>query len=235
MLTFLLDNAKYIAVISGFLAGMPIVGKRRGRLGLKRQWQTALVCMMFSVFSVLSAVIFAGFESVLGGKGFVFNAISTYGIYFICPFLIMAAAKPMGIDRRKIMDVYALYAMPSLFFLRINCLISGCCEGCRIGHTGFFWPTRELEMAFYALALLWLLRRERRKTVDGTAFPLLMAAYGAFRFAVEWMRDTEADTFFHLAHWWSLAAVIIGISVYSELIDKPHPSGKKDGERSNIK
>lgn len=227
MPAYIIDNAKYIAVFLGFLVGAPLAVRRREKLGLHRSWQAVLICLMFSVFSVLSAIVFAGFESLLDGNGFVFDAISTYGIYFICPFLIILTAKAFKLDTGKLMDVYALYAPVSLFFLRINCLISDCCGGVQIGHTGLFWPTRQLEMVFYVLIFLWLLHREKKGAFVGTAFPLFMTSYGVFRFIVEWVRETEESTAFHLAHWWSLAAFIIGISIYSELSNKSYSRGKR--------
>lgn len=213
---FLLDNSKYAAILLGFLLGLPLVWNRRQKLRFHSVGQAALLCLAFSVCSVLSALLFATLEGLISGDGFHFGAISTYGVYFICPPLLLLLGRVTGIDRKQEMDAFALYALPSLFFLRINCLISGCCGGRPIGATGLNWPTREAEMVFYAVMLLVLLRREKTGAPPGTAFPLLMAAYGTFRFVVEWFRTGEGNYLLHLAHGWSVAAVIIGLGLYFE-------------------
>lgn len=162
-------------------------------------------------------MLFAGIESLIAGEGFRFGAISTYGVYFICPVLLIFAAKICQKDIRSVFDVFALYAMPSLFLIRCNCLLSGCCGGTEIPGTGLHWPTREAEMLFYVFMLIFLIRREKNGALKGTAFPLLMIFYGGFRFIEEWFRAASGAGMIHLAHLWSLIAIAIGCSVYFEL------------------
>lgn len=225
------EYSKYLAVLLGLLAGYPLVWRQKETLGLKKGWQAVLLCICFSACSVLSALVFATLEGLMGGKGLAFGAISTYGVYLICPVLLLLIARAVGKDGKHWMDVFAAYAMPSLFFLRINCLITGCCGGRPIGATGLHWPTREAEMVFYTVMLLVLLRREKQDAPPGTAFPLLMAAYGAFRFIEEWFREAEGTSLLHLAHGWSLVACVIGLGLYFEL-SKNGKRGKARGERS---
>lgn len=212
-----LGYSKYFMVLLGWLAGAPLVWTRRGRLGLERPWQAALTGLGFSCASVASALLFASLEGLLRGNGFRFGAISTYGVYFIAPALLALLARGAGMDAGSLFDVFALYALPSLFLLRINCLISGCCGGRAIGNTGLHWPTRQAEMVFYAVMLLALLRREKAGAAKGTAFPLLTASYGVFRFVEEWFRAGDGPGLIHLAHGWSLAAAVLGFGLYFEL------------------
>lgn len=209
------DNSKYFAVVLGLLAGFPLVRQRCSRLDLT-DWPggAVLLCAAFSVFSVISAILFAILEQALRGETISIGAISTYGVYFICPVMILLLSRLLHWDGRRMLDIYALYALPSLFLLRINCLICGCCGGRPIGNTGLYWFTREAEMVFYAVVMIVLLRREKRGVAPGTAFPLLMASYGVFRFVEEWFRT--GDGWLHLAHGWSVIAVIIGLGLYFE-------------------
>lgn len=218
MAEFLTSYGKYLAVLLGVLAGFPLVWRRRDSLGLKRPWQIVLICAAFSVFSVLSAILFAALESLLGGQSPSFGAISTYGVYLICPFLVLLLSKALKRNPRSVFDAYAFYALPSLFLLRCNCLWSGCCGGRFIPGSGsLHWPTREAEMIFYAAMLLLLLFRERRGVPPGTAFPVLMFSYGAFRFVEEWFREGSGTSLVHLAHLWSIIALVVGLGFYLEL------------------
>lgn len=201
----------------GLLAGFPLVWMRRGALGLKGPGQVLVMCLGFSLCSVLAAMVFACLEGLLSGGWHSFGSISTYGVYLFCPAAVLLAARAAGKDGLCWLDAFALYAPVSLLLMRCNCLASGCCSGRVIGDTGLYWPTREAEMVFYAVILLVLLRRERAGAPKGTAFPLLAASYGAFRFVEEWFRAGSGGSLIHLAHLWSVAAVVAGLGVYFEL------------------
>lgn len=222
------DYTKYIALFLGIAAGLPIVWQRRKPLGQKNILQVILICLAFSVCSTVSAMIFAGVEGVISGEGFGMGAVSTYGVYLICPFMLAVFAKVLKIKMSDMFDVFALYALPSLFFLRCNCLISGCCGGKEIFSTGLTWPTREAELIFYVIMLIVLLKHEKKKVPKGTAFPLLMIAYGSFRFIEEWFRTASGAGVIHLAHIWSLIAITAGASIYLELKSqkREHRGGK---------
>ena len=208
---------KYVMLVLGVLAGIPFVWRQREPLGLKKPWQVLLLCLGFSAGSMLSAMLFASLEGLLSGNGFRFVAISTYGVYFFFPLAVYFAAKGMKRNGWRWVDMFAVYAAPSLFLMRINCLVSGCCGGRPIGSTGFYWPTRQAEMIFYVIRFLVLIRREKAGARTGTAFPLLAGTYGTFRFIEELFRDHPGGSLFHMAHIWSMMAVIIGFGLYFEL------------------
>ena len=217
MAEMIMNNTKYIAILLGLLAGYPLMWQRRKKVGLEESWQVFILCVFFTAASVLSALLFASFEKMITGRPFSFGAISIYGIYFFCPLMLLAAARGKRDRIRNGFDLYALYAMPSLFFLRINCMISGCCGGIPISGTGLHWPTRQAEMVFYAAMLIVLIRREKQGASPGHGFPLLMASYGCFRFIVEWFRISEGTSPLHLAHLWSVLAAALGFAIFFEL------------------
>lgn len=218
------EYGKYIAILAGLISGLPLVWQRREKLAVKSAAGSLAVCIMFSAFSVLSALLFGCLESVISGNGMTFSAISTYGIYSICPLLILLVCRFTGKEAKAVFDVYALYALPSLFFLRINCMAAGCCGGRQIGLTELHWPTRQAEMIFYLIMFVILLKREH-KTKAGTAFPLLTGAYGIFRFFCEWLREADTGSLVHLAHGWSCLAAVIGLGIYFELANEDKRKG----------
>lgn len=231
MMTFLIEHGKYLAVLLGILTGYPIVWQHRDRLMVKKPSQAVLICIIFSTFSVISAMLFATLESLVSGGGLNFGAISTYGIYFLCPPILILLAWARKEDARNWLDVYTLYAMPSLFLLRCNCLLAGCCGGRMIPGTSLRWPVRQAEMVFYVVMLLVLLRREKRAAASGTGFPLLMVVYGIFRFVEEWFRSGSGDSLIHLAHVWSLVSIVIGLGFYYELKNHGKKTTGTHGER----
>jgi len=216
MMTLIRDNSKWIALFIGWAAGCIIVSRRKGLAGLRNEAQSAFLAMALSLLSVLSAMLFASFEGVLGGSPG-FGAISLYGCFFFCPVFLWIGAKAFKRDYGSVMDLYAVYAVPSMFLMRCNCLISGCCSGRQIPGTALHWPTREAELVFYAAVMAVLHKREARGYSKGTQFPLLTALYGAFRFVNEWVRVSDSGTWLHMAHLWSVIAAFAGYSLYTEL------------------
>ena len=60
MLGLFFDNySLYIFVVAGLLAGVPAVWIHRERAGVRTVWGVALLCVIYSVSSVLSAMVFA--------------------------------------------------------------------------------------------------------------------------------------------------------------------------------
>lgn len=101
--------------------------------------------------------------------------------------------------RQKTGDFFALAVIPGIILGRIGCLAQGCCAG-HVCTPAWWtvrdaagidrWPAVPLEIGFNLLALtgLWILHR--RGNQRGQLFHLYLMAYGAFRFAHEFVRDT---------------------------------------------
>lgn len=218
MAEFLASNGKYLAVLLGVIAVFPLVWRKRKLLKMEQVWQVLIFEVVVASISMISAMLFASIEELLSNGSFSFGAISTYGIYLLSPFFFFILCRVMKWNTKDFFDVFAFCVPPALFFLRCSCLLSGCCGGRPIpGFGSLCWPTREAELVFYAAMLLFLLRRERKAAPPGTAFPLLMACYGAFRFVEEWFRKGSGASLVHLAHLWSIIALIVGLGLYFEL------------------
>ena len=80
MAEFLKNNSTYAAVFAGFLLGLPAVRASREK-GIEIPLiSDTLKCLCFSAVSVVSVLLFASFEGLLGGKGFQLGAVSVYGV-----------------------------------------------------------------------------------------------------------------------------------------------------------
>lgn len=218
----------YIFVLLGLLLGVPVVWKFREKAGTGKGG-AVLLCVLYSVCSVIAAMLFAHLESLISsGEGANGGAISTYGIYFFGSLMMFGIAKGMKWKTAGVMDLYALYAMPSFFMLRINCLRAGCCGGLPMFDTGLNWPTRETELIFYAVMFVIFLQLLRKDKRQGQLFPILMVSYGCFRFVNQWFRD-DGTAGFHMSHGWSILCAVIGVSLLLELRAQ---AAKKENKRT---
>lgn len=218
MLAVLKEWSQMLLLVCGIVIGVWIIWKRRERVGQNALWEAILTGVFFTACSFGAALLFADFESLLRGGSTAGGAVSTYGVYFLAALAVFVCAKLTRQNARGYLDLFALYAIPSLFLMRCNCILSGCCTGKNIFGTQIHWPTRESELVFFVVFFLVLLRLERKNEVPGQLFPILMVSYGCFRFINEWFRTGDELVWkLHLAHIWSIICIGIGLSIWLEL------------------
>lgn len=95
-------------------------------------------------------------------------------------------------------DVFAVILPIGILLGRIGCFLNGCCLGkpttgvfaARDVHGIARWPAPFVEGAFQLIMLTAILLLQRRGLLRDRLFFLYLIAYGLFRFAHEFMRDT---------------------------------------------
>lgn len=220
----------YLYVLIGLILGVPVVWRYRDRIGLGIIGAVGL-SVLYSACSVAAALAFALIEGFLSGStGANGGAVSTYGIYFIGSCMMLLVCRFFHLPSSGVMDLYAVFAMPSLFMMRLNCLASGCCIGLPMWDTGYHWPTRESELIFYALMFILMWRMMSKEKYAGQLFPLLMVCYGSFRFVNQWFRDTGSEGL-HMAHGWSILCALIGLGLLLTLRKENSDSEKRKGKK----
>ena len=172
-----------------------------------------------TLYGVLAVSLFAIIEG-MGDPASVGN-MSLFGGVFFMPVAYYAAARLTRRDTAMVFDVCTICLIFTLFCARFDCILTGCCRGMVIpGTDGLRWPTRELELVFYAVLLLVLARRVLAGKSRGLSYPIYMMAYGVFRFIVETFRESSSQSLFHIAHLWALVSLCVGASFYFQLHTK---------------
>ncbi len=192
----------------------------------------ALLCTGIGLYLVRAFAFLEGNKN----KG----AMSLFGGVLFMPVFFLLGAKITKRSMQKVCDILTPAMLFTMALTRVNCLISGCCIGKVISHfsnTTLRWPNREIELVYYLLMLLLcfsadrqfylgkesLFLREKGKIlmdkifVSGSLYPLYMMSYGALRFILEFIRQKEETTVFHLSHLWAILAFGIGALFYFQL------------------
>ena len=101
--------------------------------------------------------------------------------------------------RRITGDWFAVMVPIPIILGRVGCTFQGCCPG-RACEPAWYtmadaagiarWPTAPVELVFNALMLGIVLVLRHRQTLVGQHFHVYLMAYGLFRFAHEFVRDT---------------------------------------------
>lgn len=96
-------------------------------------------------------------------------------------------------------DWFAMITPVTIMLGRLGCLTHGCCLG-RHCHPSWFtindaagaarWPSVEVELGFNAAMLALVLVLRKGRLLRGQHFHIYLMAYGLFRFAHEFLRDT---------------------------------------------
>ena len=186
---------------------------QRRRLSLRLPW-VLLLSVLHVAVGVACVKAFAILEA---GSLSAAGNMSLFGAVFFLPLFYWLGAK---LGKRQPAAVFDVFVVPMVFTLacaRVNCLFSGCCLGRQIPGTALRWPTRELELIFYAVLLTYFILRTRRGNTAGRLYPIYMTAYGLFRLVTEFFRQSESGSLLHLSHLWAALCFLTGLSVWLEL------------------
>lgn len=168
-----------------------------------------LYCLLFMFGSVASVMLFASIEGYIGSGVWKMGNVSNYGVFLLFAPVLWLICKIFKLDVTKTFDAYAVCVAITIFFVRLNCIKVGCCKGLLIPGTSLRYPTREIEMIFFLLALIWLFK-ERKKS----SFVMIAMCYGILRFICEFFRESGATGLFHIAHYWSIICFVVYFIIY---------------------
>lgn len=224
--SFILSNLLYILLLVASVFGYFWIYQNRKRLQIKDA-TAALLALLHTMIGVFCVTIFAFIESGEFGGRSLFGGI----LFMPCVYYLYARLAKKNIA--AVFDSAAVLMVFTLFCARIACFPGHCCLGALIpGSDGLRWPTREAELLFYVVLLVLLGKISGKKQHYGTLYPLLMVSYGAFRFIVEWFRETESPIlFFHISHIWCVVSVAVGLTVYIK-IRRSHLLASKKSSRN---
>ena len=204
---WLYSQKLYILLLTGSLFGWFWLLENKKKLNINSLW-ALILSIANSVFGLLFVKIFAFMEGVPGG-------MSLFGGVFFLPILYFAAAKLTKRNVSDVCDVFAICTIFTVMCARTNCLLSGCCGGTVIpGTDDLHWPTQFMEIVFYIILIVVLGKKIKDKQLCGKIYPLYWISYGVFRFLIEFIREKDPQTLFHLSHLWAVLSVLIGLAFY---------------------
>ncbi|MBR0355720.1 MAG: prolipoprotein diacylglyceryl transferase [Oscillospiraceae bacterium] len=202
-----------LSLLLTFAAAVTFLWLLPFRKRLRMSWPAALALSLLHVLVGLLCVTFFAFL-----EGAESGARSLFGAVFFMPLAYGLGAKLLKRKAADVFDVFAVCMIFTLLCARIGCLFSGCCQGRMIpGLEPHRWPTRELELVFYAVFLALTVPGILKGKSGGRVYPTYMMAYGLTRGILECFREASTDSVFHLAHVWALLSLILGFVILTEI------------------
>ncbi len=161
-------------------------------------------------------------SGVLGTKFMFFletnawGGLSFFGAVFFAPIIMLLAALILRVPFRTVLDLCAPAECIMLSVMKVNCLRYGCCSGRVIFYTDDFYPVffpSQLVELLNAIILMFVLfaimHYERNR---GKIYPWYMILYGATRFVLNFLRDTDPFVLgIPAGHIWSIVSIFGGI------------------------
>jgi phosphatidylglycerol:prolipoprotein diacylglycerol transferase len=208
----------------GALGMLVCVVMRRERYRLN-----VLQCFVFALLLTACGIAGARLLSFLESGMKAFGGVSFYGSIFLIPMVMPIVGLPFRLKPWETTDLCAPCGAIMMVFVRIGCLIGGCCGGwvVYIGDIYFAWPTQIMECIGDLLIAYWLLRVEKREKWQGLLNPLWMISYSIMRFLLEFLRYTP-EKWHNLGYGQWSAMMAIVISVVWIKIHKRNFSSKND-------
>lgn len=144
---------------------------------------------------------------------------SYFGAVFIMPLIFIPFILIFKTPYWRTLDFTAISLSIMLMFLKISCLVSGCCGGrylCTINETPIIFPSQLLESlnGLFLLIVLWNFAKKEK--FRGKIYPLFLIFYGITRFILNFGRAEVTSLVLGSSngHVWSIVSVLAGIACY---------------------
>lgn len=190
-------------------------------------WKIVPVAFILTVVGTLSTYAWFFIENLhFGGRSF-------YGAVFLVPIVFLAIAPLVKIPYGQLTDLLAPAECVMLSFMKVQCLVTGCCAGRTLlvtdGGEVVRFPSQAVELvAAYAIAIALLLMSYKAGHRE-KIYPWYLILYGASRFVLNFFRE-EWELYEGgmppFGTVWSAVAVTVGI-VWIVLYNKKRKATKR--------
>ncbi len=184
-----------------------------GRKTHLRGWKKWIVLLSGALCGILGLKLMAFIEN---GS---FNTISFFGAHFFGPMGIVLACLALRISRidmNEILDLCAPALCASLVIHKINCYMSGCCQGILMKLPGreelVRFPSQLVECAFALVLMILFIVIIKRQKKQGRVYYLYMVFYGMGRYFLNLYRDPKPWVLnIPAGNFWSLISIALGL------------------------
>lgn len=190
-----------------------VIRARRYGWNALTAWGLTLVLL---VIGLIGAKLLYALENLKADN--VFNGMSFFGAVFLIPAGLFAFSKIVKKPFLPLLDYLGGEVPLALAFLRMNCVLNGCCGGRQvmIGTWSFIPPVQIIEVVFDLLLFAALMGADKwaKKRENGILYPLFGLSYGIFRFLIEYWRATPKKLLWgvSIGQCWSILAVLLSVA-----------------------
>lgn len=189
-----------------------IIRIRRYKLSLRTGVCTAFWLVMIGYSGAKILYILENWSQVRK-TGLSFGGVSLFGSLFFVPMVLWVGKFLYKCPYRSFLDYCAPAGILMIACVRLGCFFKGCCGGYQfwIGNRPVILPVQLLECGLDLFLLEWILRLEKRNSLENGRYGVFLLGYGIYRFFLEWIRRTPKDALlFSNGQIFSCVAIVIG-------------------------
>jgi phosphatidylglycerol:prolipoprotein diacylglycerol transferase len=197
-----------ILILCGGTVGMFLLMLlRRKSFTEVKIWKMAVISVLLTIAGVSGAMLMHFIEQ---GS---FGGTSFFGAILFIPVLILPALL-LRVRYSELADLCAPAECLMLAFMKVDCLLVGCCEGKYLPSLDCQFPSQIVEMIVILLGMLLFLQFERKGKFRGNLYACYLIFYGITRFILNWFRYGVKPFALGLpaGNFWSIIAIIFGIA-----------------------
>lgn len=171
--------------------------------------KTALLTLCLTFSGVASVVLMFFVEN-----GY-FGGVSFFGAVFFVPLFLLPFSFLLKIPYLKYLELSAPMVSGMLAVMKINCYVAGCCRGRVLRHTPegdiTRFPSQLAELFVAAVIAVVLIVCIKKAVLPGRIYPFFMILYGASRFVMNFLRETEEFIWgMGIGSLWAIVSFLIG-------------------------
>ena len=175
-------------------------------------WKSIIATILLTITGTIGTYLMFFIENHwIGGTSF-------FGAVFFVPIPFILYAILLKIKYKELVDICAPAECIMLVIMKIQCLISGCCEGMVISvnsnNSTIRFPSQIVEMINAFVLCIVLLLLSYKKKFRGYIYPMYLILYGMSRFVLNCFREDfyTTDMFIPYGNLWSIISVVIGVT-----------------------
>lgn len=194
------------------LFALPTIIPRRKKYEMSWLW-VLLVLVVFFTMGAAGAM----FGSGISNRGFL--GIRLYGLIMFEIMSVYLVSWWKKASPQQVGDYVAAPIASLCCGAKVNCLVLDCCYGFVLYEQEMQEPIRFpsvlLEMTMWAALAIALVIFEKKKTVDGLLFPIMVIWFGILRYIAHFFRGSAFDQdpflfWIPAARFWSLVVAAMG-------------------------
>lgn len=211
-------SAYWALMLVGFGVALWICYKNRDTYGLGR-WAAAIIPLGFFATSFAGAKLLYLLEQQTIYKHnptLTMDGLSLFGAIFLVPMVAALVGFSKKLSRPQLLDLCALLGLIMLVFVRTGCFINGCCDSPLTTCNGrpFRLPIQLIEVILDLVMIEVCLFVRKKTDGSGWMYPTFAIGYGAYRFVLEFFRDTPkwVGGFTH-SQLWAVLCMLMGVTM----------------------
>lgn len=204
--------AYWFLMLLGFAINFAVVYSRKEKYGFSTV-KAIILPPAFLIVSFIGGKILYLIEHPTTGKAEL-GGLSLFGAIILVPIVATIVSLAFKTDVALLLDISAIQGLVLLVCVRTGCFISGCCGAQTIwmGERPIILPIQLIEVVFDLIVLYVCLCVERKVSVKGYLYPILLVGYGTVRFILEFFRKSALSSgVLNVSHILALFCATVGV------------------------